>query len=54
MALVVAGEVGPLKYAEQFAVVPLFVPAQLQYHGPVPVKLDAAPLEQRLVMGVVV
>ena len=33
---------------------PLFSPAQFQYHGPVPVTVDAVPLVHRLLVGVTV
>ena len=37
--------------AEHCAVVPPFDPAQLHVHGPVPVTTEAVPVEQRLVVG---
>ena len=42
------------RLAEQVAVVPPFVPAQLQFHGPEPVTALAVPAVQRLVLGAVV
>ena len=41
-------------FAEQLAVDPPFLPSHVQFHGPVPVTLDAVPLVQRLIVGVVV
>jgi hypothetical protein len=38
--------------AEQEALEPPLVPAQDQFHGPVPVTADAVPVVQRLVVGV--
>jgi hypothetical protein len=40
--------------AEQDAVLPPFVPVQLQLHGPEPLTLPAVPAEQRFVVGAVV
>jgi hypothetical protein len=37
--------------AVQVAVVPLFVPTHVQFHGPLPVTADAVPFEQRFVSG---
>ncbi len=48
-AVPVAGVVP--KLAEQLAVVPPFVPAHVQYHGPVPVGVDAVPTMQKPVVG---
>src|SRR5258708_36496248 len=41
------------KEAEHEAVAPPFDPAHDQLHGPVPLRLDAVPVEQRLVVGTV-
>ena len=38
-------------FAEQVAVVPPPLPAQLHDHGPLPVTVDAAPAPQRLAVG---
>ena len=40
--------------AEQFAFVPPLLPAQVQFHGPLPVTVDAVPVVQRLVVGVLI
>ena len=40
--------------AEQVAVVPPLLPAQLHDHGPLPVTADAVPALQRLVVGALV
>jgi hypothetical protein len=40
--------------AEQLAVVPPFIPVQLQYQGPVPVTVVAVPVVQRLLVGVAI
>ena len=41
-------------FAEQFAFVPPFDPAQVQVHGPVPLTALALPAVQRLLVGAVV
>ena len=48
------GVVVTVLLAEQLAVVPPFVPVQLQFHGPVPDTVVGVPVEQRLVVGDVV
>ena len=42
------------RFAEQFAVEPLFAPVQVQVHGPVPATVLAAPALHRLVVGALV
>jgi hypothetical protein len=39
------------RFAEHCAVVPLLLPAQLQFHGPVPVTAEAVPALHRLAVG---
>ena len=54
VGLLVKTNVGVLVFnlgAEQGAVVPPLLPAQLQFHGPLPVTLDAVPTAQRSVVG---
>jgi len=41
------------KFAVQFAVVPPFSPAQLQFHGPVPVTALAVPALHKFAIGTV-
>src|SRR5208283_341863 len=42
------------RLAEQFAGDPPFDPAQVQFHGPVPVSAEAVPALQRFELGAVV
>jgi hypothetical protein len=39
------------RLAEQLAVVPVLMPAQVQFHGPLPLTDDAVPALQRFVLG---
>jgi hypothetical protein len=40
-------------FAEQFLLVPLFIPLQTHVHGPEPLTVDAIPALQRFVVGLV-
>jgi hypothetical protein len=43
--------IGPDTFAAQLAVEPPLLPAQLQFHGPVPLTGEGGPTLQRLVLG---